>query len=179
MSNFKYCPRCKQTKDVCEFSSNKARLTSGRDGLASYCKQCVREYGKQKQYDKARWANNKEKEQQRHRSFIERNREEQLARYRENARQYRKSNPDRVNATNRARGKWNYVPTWANKKAMQVLYSKAKEWSVILGEPMEVDHIVPLRGRLVCGLHCEANLQLLAKTINHQKRHFVWPDMPE
>lgn len=34
------------------------------------------------------------------------------------------------------------------------------------------------RGKTVCGLHCEANLQLLAKELNHKKRHYVWPDMP-
>lgn len=176
MTDSKFCPRCNQTKSVSEFSKNKAR--ANRDGLASYCKCCVREYGKQKQYDKMRWENNRERESARHKAFMEKSGENQLQRYRANAQRYRKLNPGLVNATNKARAKNRFVPVWANKDLIAKLYVKAKEWSSILGEPIEVDHIVPLRGKTVCGLHCEANLQLLAKELNHKKRHYVWPDMP-
>lgn len=177
-STTKFCPRCKQTKSTDEFSKNKARMTGGRDGLASYCKQCVREYGKERKYDKIRWENNRDKESKRHRDFVSRNKESQLSRYRENARRYRAENKASVNATNRSRSKFNFVPSWANKSAMKVIYEKAALWSEILGCKIEVDHIVPLRGKTVCGLHCEHNLQLLEKTLNFEKRNFTWPDKP-
>jgi hypothetical protein len=41
-----------------------------------------------------------------------------------------------------------------------------------------VDHIVPLVSKFVCGLHCEANLQLLPGPENQRKGNRVWPDMP-
>lgn len=174
----KYCPRCKTTKSTAEFSRNKAR--EGRHGgFASYCKICVREYGKERQYDKKRWETNRERELQRHRDYMQIDREKKLDMYRRMSQDYRKAHPDRVNATNRARGKWNFVPAWADRAAMRTVYAKAREWSDVLGIEMHVDHIVPIRGKIVCGLHCEANLQLLSKELNHEKRHFVWPDMPQ
>lgn len=39
------------------------------------------------------------------------------------------------------------------------------------GVSWELDHIVPLSGRTVCGLHVAGNFQLLPKPINNWKRH--------
>ncbi len=55
------------------------------------------------------------------------------------------------------------TPRWANLRAIEDIYKKAVE----LG--LEVDHIVPLQNPLVCGLHVEGNLQLLAKKENAKK----------
>lgn len=54
-------------------------------------------------------------------------------------------------------------PLWANLKTMRAIYSMASKLNV------DVDHIVPLRGKLVCGLHCEGNLQLLSRKENQKK----------
>jgi hypothetical protein len=40
-----------------------------------------------------------------------------------------------------------------------------------------VDHIVPLTSDLVCGLHCEANLQIAVGKDNIAKNNRWWPDM--
>lgn len=45
--------------------------------------------------------------------------------------------------------------------------------------PWEVDHIVPLNNDLVCGLHCEANLQVIPAIANLSKNNSWWPDMPD
>jgi len=45
--------------------------------------------------------------------------------------------------------------------------------------PVEVDHIVPLKSSTVCGLHTQANLQILPSVDNSRKGNHWWPDMPE
>lgn len=60
------------------------------------------------------------------------------------------------------------MPPWADREEIFKIYLKARE----LG--MHVDHIIPLNHELVCGLHTEANLQLLPPMENILKsNHFV------
>lgn len=55
--------------------------------------------------------------------------------------------------------------SWADMEKIAELYSKGK----LLG--MDVDHIIPLKHPLVCGLHVEDNLQLLSPEENNKKRN--------
>lgn len=64
------------------------------------------------------------------------------------------------------------VPRWADLTQIKTIYDKATTYG------FEVDHIVPLKSDLVCGLHCWANLQLLDPAINRSKGNRSWPDMP-
>ena len=64
------------------------------------------------------------------------------------------------------------TPAWADLAAIRVVYAKARQYG------MCVDHVVPLRGKTVCGLHVHANLQLLERHENQKKMNVVWPDMP-
>lgn len=90
------------------------------------------------------------------------------------------ANREKVNATAMARkaAKLRAVPKWASQEAMQSFYDFATWVSGIIGEPYHVDHIVPLKGKSVCGLHCEANLQILHYRENFSKGNRSWPDMP-
>lgn len=65
------------------------------------------------------------------------------------------------------------TPLFADVRAIRDVYIEAEYFQ------MEVDHIVPIKSKLVCGLHVEHNLQLLTKTANSSKGNRVWPDMPE
>lgn len=60
-------------------------------------------------------------------------------------------------------------PKWAKQRYIDLFYKMAVEESIRIGQPVEVDHIVPLIHPLVCGLHCEFNLQLLTKRANRCK----------
>jgi hypothetical protein len=70
------------------------------------------------------------------------------------------------------------TPAWANQAKIAALYEEAQTLSGMMGEPCHVDHIVPLKSKIVCGLHCEANLQILPGLENMKKGNRVWPDMP-
>lgn len=63
------------------------------------------------------------------------------------------------------------MPLWADKNKIMDIYKNKP-----IG--MAVDHIVPLRGRTVCGLHVENNLQYLTTEENSRKSNVWWPDMP-
>ena len=61
------------------------------------------------------------------------------------------------------------TPKWADKSKIKELYSKAKNLTKDTGIKYEVDHIIPKRHPIVCGLHVEHNLQIIEKTHNIQK----------
>ena len=54
------------------------------------------------------------------------------------------------------------TPTWANLSAIKEIYRTCPTG-------YHVDHIIPLTHPLVCGLHCEQNLQHLSAVENIRK----------
>lgn len=88
--------------------------------------------------------------------------------------EYRKSNKAYFAARNSKRKAWQLkaTPRWANDDAIRRIYDAAAE------NGLSVDHIVPLKSKIVCGLHCEANLQLIPLADNILKNNRHWPDMP-
>lgn len=71
------------------------------------------------------------------------------------------------------------TPAWAIPFFIEEIYSLSDLRSRISGCMWQVDHIVPLQSPLVCGLHCEANLQVILSTSNASKGNRYWPDMPD
>lgn len=147
-----------------------------------------------KRYDegRARWAKeNPEKRREYVARYKTENREKLLDKQREYNHKnseiktqkkldWMKENPDKVNAATRRRAaaKRNAVPAWADSSSIQLLYTKAQEFKNRFGGKWEVDHIVPLQNKLVCGLHVQDNLQLLLREENISKNNRYWPDMP-
>lgn len=56
------------------------------------------------------------------------------------------------------------TPLWADLSKIKEIYNSCPKG-------FHVDHIIPLRGSLVCGLHVENNLQHLPASDNHKKRN--------
>jgi 5-methylcytosine-specific restriction endonuclease McrA len=85
-----------------------------------------------------------------------------------------RENPDRVKAQNaKYRAcKLSRTPRWLSpqhKAAIVEIYECARLLELLTDEPYEVDHIVPLQGKLVSGLHVPWNLQILTASENSRK----------
>lgn len=61
------------------------------------------------------------------------------------------------------------TPKWADLNAISLFYIKAQLLSKESGTKYEVDHILPLQGDFVSGLHVHQNLQILTRTKNRSK----------
>jgi midasin (ATPase involved in ribosome maturation) len=96
-------------------------------------------------------------------------------------RRYRKKNPHVIAACSMRRliKKRTSTPSWASLEVIKAFYEKAAHLTAISGIKYQVDHIVPILSELVCGLHCEANLQILTSKENRAKSNKYWPDMSE
>ena len=92
---------------------------------------------------------------------------------------HQKANPHIFNALNAKRKatKLQATPTWADSEAIKGMYQLAAVFNRT-GMNLHVDHIVPLQSDLVCGLHCESNLQLMPASDNISKSNRHWSDMP-
>lgn len=171
------CNKCGERKPLTEFSKRKDRPL----GVTSTCKSCI------KVVNKLHYALNAEKNRAYAKEYRENNVEKVAAwqaGYREvnrdNLRQYfrdyakRNSSDVHAKIVRRRAGKLSATPAWANKDEIAVFYAARER----LGKNWHVDHIVPLVHPLVCGLHCEANLELIPASENLKKGNRVWPDMP-
>ena len=88
-----------------------------------------------------------------------------------------KANPAKWNArvSQRRAAKIQATPGWANQGYIEDVYRKAAIFTKRDKLPWHVDHIVPLKSALVCGLHCEDNLQVIRGPENVAKSNQHWP----
>jgi hypothetical protein len=96
------------------------------------------------------------------------------------AAKWSKDNPDRCCIKRAARDalKIKATPSWAIGFFIEEAYRLAALRTKMLGYKWHVDHIVPLRSKLVCGLHVHNNLAVVPAVINIAKGNRHWPDMP-
>lgn len=118
---------------------------------------------------------------------IERRRARDRVRYQATKDQYRaewrrwaRNNRAKVNADEAARKaeKRRATPAWADHVAITAVYAEAERLTRETGIEHDVDHIVPLRSPIVCGLHVHWNLRAIPTSENCEKGNRWWPDMP-
>lgn len=182
----KVCSKCKVEKDEKAFQPCKTSV----DGLRGQCKTCrqtVQAEWIKKNRDainsrsKELYAKSTERYKKYKQKWRVKNKDKQIAAKRE----WAKLNKHVVNfntAQRRAKKK-NATPSWADKSYIKDLYENCREaegvfLKVGLKVKFHVDHVVPLRSRKVCGLHCEQNMQILNIQENSSKGNWYWPDMP-
>lgn len=162
----KKCSRCLETKSLFDFNKNKTT----KDGLQFYCKSCRKtvcasSFQKiSKEQKQARNASSKQWKE---------NNKEQVKAY---AIAYSKKNTAKRTALERKRelAKKNRTPSWLTPfdlLHMQCLYQVAAMRTKESGQQWHVDHIVPLQGKTVSGLHVPWNLQVILASENLRKNN--------
>lgn len=171
----KVCRVCAVEKSVVDFYARKG----SRDGRNHECKTCLRRRTSENQKRnaagrKAKWS----RYYSAHREQLLAKQREKYARTKEYYRAWQQkeyeSRPHVVLARNARRkaAKLRATPPWADLTGIKKTYEVAS----FLG--LDVDHIVPLRSKRVCGLHVPANLRILDPKVNRSKGNRHWPDMP-
>lgn len=82
-----------------------------------------------------------------------------------------KNNPDKVREKCARRRAHIRFVGWNDESKVQALYAKARRLSRSTGVPHEVDHVYPIRSKVVSGLHVHTNLQVLPAAVNRSKKN--------
>lgn len=77
----------------------------------------------------------------------------------------------RHHAAKRRCEKLKRTPAWTDMRAIRALYVEARRLTATTGIQHHVDHVIPLQGRLVSGLHVPGNLQILTGSENSRKKN--------
>lgn len=174
----KRCASCKKEKASPLFGRDKTRA----DGLNVYCKECFAEKGrKYKEANRAKRRATVNAYDKRAAAKIKRWREENAdalrAYWADYGKKYRTEKRAETQAKTRRQqaARRRAVPPWIDRAAEVAVYAEAERRRKA-GEPVEVDHIVPLQGENFCGLHWHGNLRVLDARLNRSRANALDPN---
>jgi 5-methylcytosine-specific restriction endonuclease McrA len=193
------CITCGETKPLGEFY----RRSDSPDGYRNDCKVCRKRRSMQNYKDdvenkrarlrahyrrvvsenpdfhREKYWLNPEFSREQGRKYYRQNRERRI----EKAVAYAKNNRAKANATGKKYkvAKQNACPPWVLASSelcgmMEDVYQQAQELTKETGVMHHVDHIIPIQGPNVCGLHVPWNLQVLTASENCSKQNKVLED---
>ena len=92
-------------------------------------------------------------------------------RLKETGSKWKRENKGMVNATQARRRaiKLSATPSWGDKEKVTRYYIIADFLTNKIGESHHVDHVIPLQGVNVCGLHVDTNLDVISELDNRKK----------
>ena len=138
-------------------------------------------------YRKKYYEKNRDETLARNKKYYEENRDKVSARekkyYEENhdkvsarKKKYRKKFPEKSAArtAKRKAAKLERVPSWSNEadlKAIKKIYARCKRINKLTGIPHQVDHVIPLQGENISGLHHSTNLAIIPAALNRSKNN--------
>ena len=172
-STYKMCVTCKKVKCISNFHYKKG----GVGNKSTICSECSSINGSKYYKDNKSRVNAKNK----------RNYYKNISKYREIIKKWAFNNRDKRNFNARKRSRLNRPyenERQARRKAQQKhakiifpldfekvtnLYKEAHRLTKETGIKHEVDHIIPLFNKIVCGLHVSWNMQILLKSENSKK----------
>tara|TARA_R110000744_G_scaffold19915_1_gene52363 strand:+ start:1407 stop:1874 length:468 start_codon:yes stop_codon:yes gene_type:complete len=128
------------------------KATKRKRGYQDTCKHCCRDYARSRYHNDPAFK----------------------AMVNSKGRQHRKNRPEYYTqkAAERKARVGRQTPSWltlSQKKEILDMYSQAKLKTEETGIPHHVDHVVPLRGKVVSGLHVPWNLQVITAEENMRK----------
>jgi len=176
------CCKCKIEREKSAFNKNKSK----KDGLSDECRICTLEYGrKYRTLNKEKLLRGSREFKSLHRDEINtKNRERYLLKRQDEVfmkkkrdanLKYKSLNKGKVNSDTAKRyvAKMDRLAVSTKEELINIedLYKEAQKLTRETKVPHHVDHIIPLQGKLVSGLHVLKNLQILTEQENCSKHN--------
>ena len=160
------CTKCKGIKDSSEFH----KWSSHKRGFKYHCRECRK--GEGAEYKRKHYHDNMPVYNERAKSWKEENKE----RWNEYMREYRVSDSfsyktplNRFHRAKRRAAEIERTPAWSDLSKIRGIYNLCNELKDKHGVAFEVDHIYPLQGQNISGLHVWFNLMIIPQKLNRSK----------
>ena len=190
MGDTKTCSRCGKTAGVEEFAK-KGFHKNGTPHYRNVCRVCYPEFKREyngRNPDQVAWVNRRQRTKRaavfvgpprppREKLTAEERAEKQRRRYQTDP-EYRAKQSARFaekRAKRRAKEKL-AAPAWADKERLAEIYLEARKLREA-GMDVHVDHIIPINGETVTGLHVPENLRIIPAQENIAKSNKVLPEL--